>query len=178
VLASKLIELRKFQTEREALLQRIADRDSRLREFETASSQSTASTELGARIAVLENELFETREVASRVPHLEAEIAGLHAKLRRLETAVTERERRISELESELGESLAWTPPPTDDLKKIRGIGPKFERALNALGVQTFAQIASWTPDDIASVAAKLKVHATRIQREGWIEKAKELAGR
>jgi predicted flap endonuclease-1-like 5' DNA nuclease len=177
VLASKLIELRKFQTEREALLQRISDRDGRIRELEASSSQSIASPDVEAKIAVLESDLFEAREVASRVPHLEAELAALHAKLRRFEAAVAERERRIGELESELGESLAWAAPE-DDLKKIRGIGPKFERALHALGIKTFAQIASWTENDVASIAAKLKVHATRIQRDGWIEKAKELTGR
>ena len=178
VLASKLIELRKFQTEREALLQRIADRDARIRDLEGAAAENKASPALEARIDELVNKLAEAREQGAKVPHLEAEVAALHAKQRRLETNVAERERRIAELESELGESLAWSAGPSDDLKKIRGIGPKFEQALHALGVTSFAQIAGWTEEEVAKVAAQLKVHTSRILRDGWIEKARELAGR
>ena len=63
-----------------------------------------------------------------------------------------------------------------DDLKKLSGVGPALEKKLNEAGVTTFAQIASWGADEIAEFDEKLSFKG-RIEREGWIEQAKELAG-
>ncbi len=62
-----------------------------------------------------------------------------------------------------------------DDLKKIKGVGPKLEETLNALGFYHFDQIAKWTEAEIAWVDNRLKFKG-RIQRDGWIEQAKTLA--
>ena len=62
-----------------------------------------------------------------------------------------------------------------DDLKKLSGVGPALEKKLHAAGVTTFAQIADWTADDVAAMDEKLSFKG-RIEREGWIEQAKELA--
>lgn len=63
-----------------------------------------------------------------------------------------------------------------DDLKKIKGVGPKIEATLNSLGIYHFDQIAQWTPDNIAWVDDHLKFRG-RIGREDWVEQAKSLAG-
>jgi large subunit ribosomal protein L21 len=62
-----------------------------------------------------------------------------------------------------------------DDLKKLSGVGPALEKKLLENGVTTFAQIAAWTADDIAEFDEKLSFKG-RIEREGWVEQAKELA--
>lgn len=62
-----------------------------------------------------------------------------------------------------------------DDLKKLSGVGPALEKKLLAAGVTTFAQIAAWGADDIAEFDEKLSFKG-RIEREGWVEQAKELA--
>ena len=62
-----------------------------------------------------------------------------------------------------------------DDLKQLSGVGPALEKKLHAAGVTTFAQIADWTADDVAAMDEKLSFKG-RIEREGWIEQAKELA--
>ena len=62
-----------------------------------------------------------------------------------------------------------------DDLKKLNGIGPKLEALLNENGVHRFEQIAAWTPDDVAAIEDKLSFKG-RIERDGWIAQAKELA--
>ncbi|MBY5988624.1 MULTISPECIES: 50S ribosomal protein L21 [Roseovarius] len=62
-----------------------------------------------------------------------------------------------------------------DDLKKLSGVGPALEKKLHEAGVTTFAQIAAWTADDIAEMDEKLSFKG-RIEREGWVEQAKELA--
>lgn len=64
-----------------------------------------------------------------------------------------------------------------DDLKKLSGVGPALEKKLNEAGVTTFAQIAAWTEEDVAAMDEKLSFKG-RIEREGWIDQAKELAGK
>ncbi|PWG15918.1 50S ribosomal protein L21 [Salibaculum griseiflavum] len=62
-----------------------------------------------------------------------------------------------------------------DDLKQLSGVGPALEKKLHEAGVTTFAQIAAWTEADIAAMDEKLSVKG-RIEREGWVDQAKELA--
>ena len=62
-----------------------------------------------------------------------------------------------------------------DDLKALSGVGPALEKKLHAAGVTSFAQIAAWTEADIADFDEKLSFKG-RIEREGWVEQAKELA--
>jgi len=62
-----------------------------------------------------------------------------------------------------------------DDLKKLSGVGPALEKKLIEGGVTSFAQIAAWTEADVAAMDEKLSFKG-RIEREGWIEQAKELA--
>lgn len=62
-----------------------------------------------------------------------------------------------------------------DDLKRLSGVGPTLEKKLHANGVTSFAQIAAWTEADVAAMNEKLAFKG-RIEREGWIEQAKELA--
>ena len=60
-----------------------------------------------------------------------------------------------------------------DDLKELSGVGPALEKKLHANGVTTFAQIAAWTPEDVADMDEKLSFKG-RIEREGWIAQAQE----
>ena len=62
-----------------------------------------------------------------------------------------------------------------DDLKKLSGVGPALEKKLLEAGVTTFAQIAAWGETEIAEFDEKLSFKG-RIEREGWVEKAKALA--
>ncbi|WP_299280791.1 50S ribosomal protein L21 [uncultured Tateyamaria sp.] len=62
-----------------------------------------------------------------------------------------------------------------DDLKELSGVGPALEKKLHAAGVTTFAQIAAWTPEDVAAMDEKLSFKG-RIEREGWIDQAKAKA--
>lgn len=61
-----------------------------------------------------------------------------------------------------------------DDLKKLSGVGPALEKKLHEAGVTSFAQIAAWGDDDIASFDEKLNFKG-RIEREGWVDQAKAL---
>ncbi len=63
-----------------------------------------------------------------------------------------------------------------DDLKKIKGIGPKFEGDLNAKGVYYFRQIAAWSAADIKMVDEIIDSFPGRIERDEWVKQAKALA--
>ena len=64
----------------------------------------------------------------------------------------------------------------SDDLKRIKGVGPKLEKLLNELGVMGFAQIAAWEETDIDRIDAQLGTFEGRIRRDNWIDQAKLLA--
>ncbi|KMK66847.1 50S ribosomal protein L21 [Puniceibacterium sp. IMCC21224] len=61
-----------------------------------------------------------------------------------------------------------------DDLKVLSGVGPALEKKLHDAGVTTYAQIAAWTEADVESFGELLSFKG-RIEREGWIEQAKNL---
>jgi large subunit ribosomal protein L15 len=63
-----------------------------------------------------------------------------------------------------------------DDLKKIKGIGPKFEGDLNSKGVYYYRQIAAWSADDIKMIDEIIDSFPGRIERDEWVKQAAELA--
>lgn len=71
-------------------------------------------------------------------------------------------------------ELFAKAPADKDDLKKISGVGPKLEETMNNLGIYQFAQVASWSNDEIQWVDDNLSFKG-RIERDDWIGQAKEL---
>lgn len=62
----------------------------------------------------------------------------------------------------------------SDDLTKIKGIGPVAAKDLNAAGITTFAQIAALTDEDIARIDEHMPFSAAQIG--DWREQAKNLA--
>lgn len=63
-----------------------------------------------------------------------------------------------------------------DDLKQIKGVGPKMEKLLNSLGFYHFDQVAGWTSDEVAWVDANLEGFKGRVSRDNWVEQAQVLA--
>ncbi len=66
-------------------------------------------------------------------------------------------------------------PEGPDDLKRIKGVGPKLENLLHELGVFHFDQIAAWSDAEVAWVDDHLKFTG-RIMRDDWIGQATALA--
>lgn len=64
----------------------------------------------------------------------------------------------------------------SDDLGRIKGVGPKLKALLTSLGVTSYAQIAAWSDEDIARIDAQLGTFAGRAKRDSWVEQAKLLA--
>lgn len=63
-----------------------------------------------------------------------------------------------------------------DDLKLIKGVGPKLEQLLNTVGVWHFDQIASWKAKNIAFVDEQMEGFKGRITRDEWVKQARVLA--
>lgn len=63
-----------------------------------------------------------------------------------------------------------------DDLLRLKGVGPKLKAQLAVLGVTRFAQIASWTDSDIATIDTQLGTFKGRPVRDQWVDQAKYLA--
>lgn len=64
-----------------------------------------------------------------------------------------------------------------DDLRRIKGVGPKLVTMLHDEGITSFAQIASWTEADIDRIDARLGRFQGRIRRDNWVEQATLLQG-
>ncbi|MBU2868602.1 NADH:quinone oxidoreductase [Pacificibacter marinus] len=62
-----------------------------------------------------------------------------------------------------------------DNLKLLKGVGPKLEETLNSLGFYHFDQVAAWRKKEIEWVDNNLKFKG-RIERDGWVAQAKILA--
>lgn len=92
----------------------------------------------------------------------------------------------VEEVQAEQAEQRRTAPPApvqapasegqADDLRRIKGVGPKLVALLHGMGITRYAQIAAWTPEDIARIDAQLGGFAGRIQRDSWVEQAKFLA--
>jgi predicted flap endonuclease-1-like 5' DNA nuclease len=97
-----------------------------------------------------------------------------------LEAAVPEPGPLAAALEPEVEavEAMAYTAPKiveatADDLTKLSGIGPTLASKLSDLGVRTFADIASWTQDDLDHYDKQLKLLG-RAARDKWVDQAKQ----
>jgi NADH-quinone oxidoreductase subunit E len=58
-----------------------------------------------------------------------------------------------------------------DNLKQIKGIGPKIEASLHGMGIFHIDQIAAWSKANVDWVDAQLAFKG-RIGRERWVEQA------
>ena len=70
----------------------------------------------------------------------------------------------------------ANTGTGADNLRLLKGVGPKLAALLTQLGITRFDQIAAWNEADIVRVDAQLGNFKGRIVRDNWIEQARLLA--
>ena len=72
-------------------------------------------------------------------------------------------------------DSVETTVPANDDLTRLVGVGPRTAEALKDHGVQTFAQLAAWTDEDLAAFDAALNLKGRGL-RDKWLDQARDLA--
>lgn len=116
--------------------------------------------------------------VAPRADHAEAIGAAPPApeNAEALDWEGAERAEEIAALRDTPDAAVSAATAAPDDLRKIKGVGPKLVAALTALGVTRYDQIAGWSDADIDRVDRQLGTFAGRIRRDGWVEQARLLA--
>ena len=63
-----------------------------------------------------------------------------------------------------------------DDLKMIKGVGPKLEGLLNDMGFFHFDQVSKWGADEVSWVDQNLEGFKGRVSRDNWLSQATALA--
>lgn len=63
-----------------------------------------------------------------------------------------------------------------DDLKMIKGVGPKLEAMLHGMGIFHFDQISTWGADEVAWADDNLEGFKGRVSRDNWVGQSKTLA--
>lgn len=120
----------------------------------------------------------ELRELRTELAQQREQVKGRDTHIAELRATLSERDTALAELRATLAalqEKLAVAAPVGDDLKRIRGIGPGFERTLKQAGVERFSQIAEWTSEDVARFAELLHTQPARIERGNWVAQARTL---
>jgi predicted flap endonuclease-1-like 5' DNA nuclease len=117
------------------------------------------------------------------------ENASLRRKVRNLEHRLAALEEALSASASAVAPTVASTDPKKklfnvigtaaasekDDLKAIKGIGPKLEGLLNDLGIYTFRQISKMKTAEYELIDSLLNAFQGRAKRDAWAKQAKEL---
>lgn len=163
-------ELRVARGERDNLRAELGRAKARIDELELAAREAAERAPVAP--SALAPEAAKTHE-PTPTPAPEAESAPssvLEFELR----------SRIADLEAELErlreKDASRKKPVAPGLTSIKGIGPKFEKALRAAGISSVEQIAAWTEADISRVAKLLGIKAQRIQKENWVSTARALS--
>ncbi len=63
-----------------------------------------------------------------------------------------------------------------DDLKLIKGIGPKLEKIFNENGIETFAQLAKASEEKIKSILEKAGPVFKNVNFSDWVKQAEDMA--
>ena len=79
-------------------------------------------------------------------------------------------------MQAEIHEELPGAVGEPDDLKRLKGVGPKLASALNGMGIHRYEQIASLTPGQLAAIDAQLGAFKGRLERDKVIDQAAYLA--
>ncbi|AID30780.1 NADH-quinone oxidoreductase subunit E [Mesorhizobium sp. USDA 4775] len=148
----------------------IEDFEARVEQFEDASSSS-----IKAR-ATAKTMIAEAQSFAQEVTDIAAKEAATTVPAVNVAPATSEAADVL--LPEDFRQPKAMDKPAkSSDLKAISGIGPKLEKVLNGLGIWTYAQIAAWSPQEIAWVDDYLSFNG-RIGRDEWTAQAAVLAAK
>jgi predicted flap endonuclease-1-like 5' DNA nuclease len=74
-------------------------------------------------------------------------------------------------------EELPGASGPPDDLRQLKGVGPKFAELLNKRGITRFDQIAKLSPSQVEVLDESMGPFRGRFDRDRILEQAEYLAG-
>ncbi len=138
---------------------------------------------------------FEAKHRLSKEKYtsLDGELNSTKFRLRVLEGEVADKNKAIGALTQELddagtqpkAEHRDWSDHPfvrpveesteeKDDLTEIKGIGPAFQRKLNALDIFSWRQLSELDGESVERLAELIEVFPDRIHRDNWIGRGNE----
>ncbi len=129
---------------------------SRIADFDARLSITTADL-AAAHARVGELEALISDGVAAETEHIGQQTGALAA---------------ASTADEDVGISVA---EHVDDLKVIRGIGPRMEELLTTLGITSWEQLAELDAAGVSRVDDALSEFPGRIERDQWVDQAREL---
>ncbi|TRC90574.1 NADH-ubiquinone dehydrogenase [Mesorhizobium sp. WSM4310] len=148
----------------------IEDFEARVEQFDDASSSSVRAR------ATAKTMIAEAQSFAQEVTDIAAKEAATTAPAVNVAPATSEAADVLLPEDFRQPKAIDKPAKPSD-LKAISGIGPKLEKVLNGLGIWTYAQIAAWSPQEIAWVDDYLSFNG-RIGRDDWTAQAAVLAAK
>ncbi|MDJ0953739.1 MAG: hypothetical protein QNJ81_08665 [Acidimicrobiia bacterium] len=179
---SRDMDLRSADVDR--LEAQLAEREETISALEaTADAARNNVSRLEAEVEERESTIATLRAAAEKEdpriasPHgeLEAEHAERGAVLaEEADTAADwpDRDTAVAKVAEIAARTRGAGPAVDDDLKKIRGVGPKLEVLLKSMDITSFEQVANFTADDILYVTAALDAFPGRIERDNWMASA------
>jgi len=108
----------------------------------------------------------------ARLSKLDPEAGGMAVPARRASLPRTRAGRRRNARPLAAEAVSAAVALESDDLTRIKGIGPTFEARLNEMGYRTYLDLARWTSEDLDALGRGL---GARIRLKEWSERAAEL---
>lgn len=151
-----------------------------LGEFDSGKTKFNASAQLATDIGDTVKRIDGT-EVPLITPWVKSEKSAAKTAAPKAKAA----EKPVAASKSDEKATVAAKKPRTmkaprkagaDDLKLIKGVGPKLEKLLNTLGFYHFDQIAKWSAEELSWVDDNLEGFKGRASRDEWVSQADTLA--
>ena len=151
-----------------------------LGEFDSGKTKFNASAQLATDIGDTVKRIDGT-EVPLITPWVKSEKSAAKKAAPKAKAA----EKPVAASKSDEKATVAAKKPRTmkaprkagaDDLKLIKGVGPKLEKLLNTLGFYHFDQIAKWSAEELSWVDDNLEGFKGRASRDEWVSQADTLA--
>ena len=177
---------------------RVSTRDGEVSDLKGKLAASAAAAAAGAAAATAtasgdDDETYalewRNRYLAARVKYLEGRLSEAPkpkakrkpaAKKKAAPKKVVAKAKPKPKAKAKPKPKVLYTDGPTDgapdDLKLIKGIGPKFEKDLNGKGIYYFRQIGNWKAKDVKMVEGVIDSFPGRIGRDEWVKQGKALA--
>lgn len=163
-------------------------------DLDAVNTNAVNLDEVSSQASRLDNEVpdqdtgKDTISMSSSDQEIYAELARSYTELKKLKEQFASVEEELVEANTLIVEMQAATGEMTrptwildnpsgspDDLKRIKGIGPKLEKTLNELGIYHFSQLSQMGYRDIAWLTECLDTFPGRIARDRWVEQARTL---
>ncbi|MEP3655085.1 MAG: DUF2853 family protein [Litorimonas sp.] len=135
---------------------------------------------LAARVKYLESQVAEAPKAKAKKPAAKRKAAPKAAAKPKVKAKPKPKAAPKPKAKAAAKPKVLYTDGPTDgapdDLKLIKGIGPKFEKDLNGKGIYYFRQIGAWKKKDVTMVEGVIDSIPGRIERDEWVKQAKGFA--